>query len=128
MTPSLPESEEFVDLAKVKRVREAMQSDEVFRDLADTFKAMGDFTRTKLLFALGMEELCVGDLAALLGLSPSAVSHQLRLLRHLRLVRFRREGKVTYYALDDEHITNLMMEGFKHVSEYSGASEEGRSD
>ncbi len=128
MNSSLPESEEFVDLAKVKRVRKAMQSDDVFRDLADTFMAMGDATRTKLLFALGMEELCVGDLAALLGLSPSAVSHQLRLLRHLRLVRYRREGKVTYYALDDEHIDSLMSEGFKHVNESRTPSEDTGSE
>jgi len=110
-------SEEYVDGAKVERVLDAMESDEVFTDLADTFKAIGDYTRTKMLFALGMEELCVGDIASIVALSPSAVSHQLRLLRHLKLVRFRREGKVTYYALDDDHIRNLMIEGFKHVSE-----------
>jgi len=116
--------EEFVDSARVERVLGAMETDSVFQDLADTFKAIGDFTRTKILFALGMEELCVGDLAALVGLSPSGVSHQLRLLRHLKLVRFRREGKVTYYTLDDEHIRNLMIEGFKHVAEYHVTSGE----
>ena len=109
-----------MERTKLKKVKEAMESDSVFHDLADTFKAIGDFTRTKILFALGREELCVGDIAALVKLSPSAVSHQLRLLRHLKLVRFRREGKITYYELDDKHISNLMIEGFRHVSEQSG--------
>jgi len=106
-----------MDNKKVKKVRKDMESDTVFQDLADTFKAMGDPTRTKILFALGREELCVGDIAALVRLSHSAVSHQLRLLRHLKLVRCRRAGKAAYYALDDDHIRNLMMEGFRHVCE-----------
>jgi len=92
-----------------------MVTDSTFLSLAETFKAIGDPTRTRMLYVLGREELCVGDLAALLGMSPSAISHQLRLLRHLRLVRNRRHGKVTYYALDDRHIGNLMIEGLKHV-------------
>ena len=108
--------EEYVDQARVDRVRKAMMEEIVFQDLADTFKAIGDMTRTKMLYVLSREELCVGDLATLLGLSPSAISHQLRLLRHLKLVRHRREGKVTYYALDDYHIGNLLKEGKRHVT------------
>lgn len=108
--------EEYVDQVRVNRVRKAMLKEGVFGDLADTFKAIGDVTRTKMLYVLSREELCVGDLATLLGLSPSAISHQLRLLRHLKLVRHRREGKVTYYALDDDHIGNLLLEGIKHVT------------
>lgn len=107
---------EYVDRERVERVLKSMESDDVFSDLADTFKAIGDPTRTKILYVLGREELCVGDLANLLGISQSAVSHQLRMLRHLKLVRYRREGKVTYYALDDHHIANLFKEGLKHVS------------
>ena len=102
---------------KLKRVKSAMESDLTFMNLAETFKAMGDPTRAKMLFALSAEELCVGDIAELVGLSQSAVSHQLRLLRHLKLVRFRKEGKSSFYALDDDHIRNLMIEGFKHVTE-----------
>ena len=108
--------ETYVNEERVKRVRKKMVSDPLFHDLADTFKAIGDPTRTKVLYVLGREELCVGDLATLLKLSPSAISHQLRLLRHLKLVRHRREGKTAYYALDDEHIGNLMTEGLKHVA------------
>ena len=107
--------EEYVDRDRVDRVRKSMVSDEIFQDLADTFKAIGDLTRTRILFVLSREELCVGDLATLLGLSPSAISHQLRMLRHLKLVRHHRDGKVTYYALDDHHIANLFQEGLKHV-------------
>jgi len=106
-----------MDNKKVRKVRKDMESDSVFQYLADTFKAMGDPTRTKILFALGREELCVGDIATLVRLSHSAVSHQLRLLRNLKLVRCRRAGKTAYYALDDDHIRNLMMEGFRHVCE-----------
>lgn len=105
-----------IDCSKVKRVLRAMEPENSFQNLADTFKAIGDCTRTKILFALGKEELCVGDIACLADISSSAASHQLRVLRHLKLVKFRREGKITYYALDDDHIKNLMIEGFKHVA------------
>lgn len=108
--------ETYVDQERVDRVRKTLVSDDHFGDLANTFKAIGDLTRTKILYVLGREELCVGDLATLLGMTPSAISHQLRLLRHLKLVRHRREGKVTYYALDDNHIGNLLLEGLKHVT------------
>lgn len=105
----------YLDRDRVTRASRTMVAEGVFQDLAETFKAIGDTTRTKMLYVLRREELCVGDLAALLGMSPSAISHQLRLLRHLGLVRNRRHGKVTYYALDDEHIGNLMTEGLRHV-------------
>ncbi|HVP57333.1 MAG TPA: metalloregulator ArsR/SmtB family transcription factor [bacterium] len=105
----------YLDQDRVARVRGAMVGDAIVQGLAETFKAIGDPTRTKMLYVLGREELCVGDLAALLGMSPSAISHQLRVLRHLRLVRNRRHGRVTYYALDDMHIRNLMTEGLRHV-------------
>jgi DNA-binding transcriptional ArsR family regulator len=110
-----PGDRAYLNRDRVARVRRELVSERTFRDLAETFKAIGDTTRSKVLFVLGREELCVGDLAALLGMSPSAISHQLRLLRHLRLVRTRRHGKVTYYALDDEHIGHLMNEGLRHV-------------
>jgi ArsR family transcriptional regulator, lead/cadmium/zinc/bismuth-responsive transcriptional repressor len=85
--------------------------------LAETFKALGDPTRVRILDALSKSELCVCDLASLLGLSESAASHQLRLLRSLRLVRTRRAGRMVFYALDDDHIVRLLAQGLEHVRE-----------
>jgi DNA-binding transcriptional ArsR family regulator len=89
--------------------------------LAETFKVLGDQTRVRMLDALSHSELCVGDLAGLLGLSESAVSHQLRLLRSMRLVRSRRAGRMVIYMLDDDHILRLVRQGLDHVEESSGA-------
>jgi DNA-binding transcriptional ArsR family regulator len=108
---------EFVDEARVKRVKRAMKSAEATQLLAETFKALGEPTRVKIAFALSREELCVCDLANLLGASESAVSHSLRTLRQLKLVKFRREGKIAYYSLDDDHIRQLLDLGFEHVGE-----------
>ncbi|MBK6587789.1 MAG: winged helix-turn-helix transcriptional regulator [Pyrinomonadaceae bacterium] len=94
-----------------------MKTDAAFRLLADTFKALGDPTRIRIAFALSREELCVCDLANLLGVSQSVVSHSLRVLREMQLVKFRKEGKIAYYTLDDEHIEHLLDEGFRHVEE-----------
>lgn len=85
--------------------------------LAETFRALGDPTRVRMLDALSKAELCVCDIATLLGLTESAVSHQLRLLRSLRLVRSRRVGRMVFYALDDDHITRLFAQGLEHVAE-----------
>jgi ArsR family transcriptional regulator len=85
--------------------------------LAETFKVLGDTTRVRILDALSQSELCVCDLASLLGLSESAVSHQLRLLRGMRLVRARRDGRLVYYTLDDQHIVGLFEQGLEHVQE-----------
>ena len=86
-------------------------------DLAETFRTLGDPTRVRMLDALAHSELCVCDLAALIGLSESAVSHQLRLLRNLRLVKARREGRMVFYAIDDRHIITLFRQGLRHVQE-----------
>ena len=110
---------EFVDEGKVRRVRRAMMPAEAVQKLADTFKLLGDPTRIRIAFALSREELCVCDIANLLGVSQSAVSHSLRSLRQMKLVRFRKEGKIAYYALDDEHIARLLDDGFRHVEESS---------
>jgi ArsR family transcriptional regulator, lead/cadmium/zinc/bismuth-responsive transcriptional repressor len=107
----------FIDKVKVERVQAAMKSAEAVERLAETFKILGDPTRIKIAFALSKAELCVCDLANLLGISQSAVSHSLRALRQMKLVRFRREGKIAYYSLDDEHIEHLLSEGFRHVAE-----------
>jgi len=85
--------------------------------LADTFKVLGDATRVRILDALLRYELCVHDIARLLGLSESAVSHQLRLLRGMRVVRARRDGRLVFYALDDQHIVGLFEQGLEHVEE-----------
>ena len=108
---------QFVDEQKVENARSAMKSAETISLLAETFKILGDPTRIKIAFALSKEELCVCDIANLLKVSQSAVSHSLRTLRQMKLVKFRREGKIAYYTLDDEHIANLLDEGFRHVEE-----------
>ncbi|MEE9269537.1 MAG: metalloregulator ArsR/SmtB family transcription factor [Candidatus Krumholzibacteria bacterium] len=94
-----------------------MKPEAVFISVAEIFKALSDPTRVRILYALSVKELCVCDLANLLGKSSSSVSHQLRLLRHMKLVKYRRAGKVAYYSLDDEHIHNLFREGLKHAEE-----------
>jgi DNA-binding transcriptional ArsR family regulator len=88
--------------------------------LADTFKVLGDTTRVRILDVLSQTELCVQDLAGILGLTQSAVSHQLRLLRSSRLVRTRRDGRQIFYALDDDHIVGLFRQGLEHVEERVG--------
>ena len=108
---------QFVDEQKVENARRAMKTAEAVTTLAETFKILGDPTRIKIAFALSREELCVCDIANLLGVSQSAVSHSLRTLRQMKLVRFRKEGKIAYYTLDDDHIATLLDEGFRHVEE-----------
>jgi DNA-binding transcriptional ArsR family regulator len=107
----------FVDEKKVLAVKDAMKPEAVFVSLADTFKTLSDPTRVKILYALSLKELCVCDIANLLGKTSSAVSHQLRLLRSQKLVKFRKDGKIAYYSLDDEHIHHLFTEGLKHAEE-----------
>ena len=107
----------YVNEKKVNAVRKMMKPDEIIVDLAQTFKVLGDPTRTKIIFALSKEELCVCDIATLLGISQSATSHQLRVLRNMNLVRYRKNGRIAYYSLDDDHIKNLFDEGLRHVEE-----------
>ncbi|MFN2446286.1 MAG: ArsR/SmtB family transcription factor [Vicinamibacterales bacterium] len=102
---------------RVSELRRRLIDTDDVADLANTFRALGDPTRVRLLDAMSHSELCVCDLATLVGTSESAVSHQLRLLRTLRLVRSRREGRMVYYALDDRHITTLFKQGLRHVQE-----------
>ena len=110
-----------IDPARVGKLRQALVDGDAVAGLADTFRALGDPTRVRMLDALSHGELCVCDLAAVLGLTQSAVSHQLRLLKNLRLVRARREGRMVFYALDDLHIISLFKETLKHVQEEQGA-------
>ena len=103
--------------AKVAALKTTLLSDGSVSALAETFKLLGDATRVRILDALSRSELCVCDVARLLGLSESAVSHQLRLLRGLRLVRPRRDGRMIFYTLDDHHIVRLFAQGLEHVEE-----------
>jgi|SoiMetStandDraft_5_1073268.scaffolds.fasta_scaffold131147_1 ArsR family transcriptional regulator, lead/cadmium/zinc/bismuth-responsive transcriptional repressor len=108
-----------IDLTRVRKIRAALVQPDAVQGLADTFSALGDPTRVRILDALSHSELCVCDLAAVLRLSQSAVSHQLRLLRGMRLVRPRREGRVVFYALDDQHIMSIFKQTLQHVEESS---------
>lgn len=100
-----------------ENVSAGMPDDEALYELADLFRVFGDSTRIKILYALHDSELCVCDIAALLALSQSAVSHQLRVLKDSKLVRFRRDGKTVYYALDDDHVRSILSLGMEHVEE-----------
>jgi ArsR family transcriptional regulator len=111
--------------ARVAELRDALIGEDEVVDLAETFRTLGDPTRVRILDALSHGELCVCDLAALVRMSESAVSHQLRLLRSLRLVKPRREGRMVFYSLDDRHIISLFRQGLKHVQE--GNAVAGRS-
>ncbi|MGI6157411.1 MAG: ArsR/SmtB family transcription factor [Saccharofermentanales bacterium] len=100
----------------VKATMASMPDDSLLFDLADFFKVFGDSTRVRILYALHHNELCVCDLSAVLDMSQSAVSHQLRVLKAARLVRNRRDGKVVYYALDDDHVKALLDVGREHLA------------
>jgi ArsR family transcriptional regulator len=101
----------------VAAVRAALPDEVAMLDLADLFKMFADSTRVKIILALLHSELCVCDIAALLGMTTSAISHQLRLLRQTKLVKTRREGTVIFYSLDDEHVRNIVAQGLCHVKE-----------
>ena len=98
-------------------MRTAMPDEDAMLDVSELFKVLGDSTRTRILFTLLAAETCVCDLSELLGASVSAVSHQLRILRQARLVRYRRAGKTVYYSLADEHVRSLLSQGLEHVQE-----------
>ncbi|HRI04900.1 MAG TPA: metalloregulator ArsR/SmtB family transcription factor [Pyrinomonadaceae bacterium] len=108
---------EVVNAVAVDRAREQVKSEQAVALLAETFRVLGDSTRLRIILALKEVELCVCDLASVVNVSSSTVSHSLRVLRQMNLVRFRKEGKIAYYRLDDEHIAHLLDEGFTHVEE-----------
>ena len=99
----------------VNKVKEKLPKDEVLYDLAELFKVFGDSTRIKILCALFESEMCVYDLAATLNMTQSAISHQLRILKGAKLVKNRRDGKLMYYSLDDEHVKQIFDAGYKHI-------------
>lgn len=109
--------EKQVHQAAVEQVRALLPQDEVLYDLAELFKIFGDSTRVKILYALLERELCVCDIAKLMEVSQSAVSHQLRVLKGSKLVKFRREGKTVYYSLADQHVMSILSQGMEHILE-----------
>ncbi len=100
----------------INKVKKGMPPVKKLHDLADFFKVFGDATRIKIIYALLKEEMCVCDISMLLGMSQSAISHQLRTLRHARIVKFRKEGRTVYYSLDDEHVKNIFAQGLIHIN------------
>ncbi len=109
--------EKIVDYEAAEKIRETMPEDEYLYDLSELFRIFGDSTRIKILYSLFDTELCVGDIAAILSLSQSSVSHQLRILKDSKLVKFRREGKSIYYSLDDDHVRSILNLGMEHLEE-----------
>ena len=101
----------------VKKVKEHIPAERELNDLAEFFKVFGDVTRLKLLSVLFHSEMCVCDIAELLGMTQSAISHQLRALKNARLVKARREGKTVFYALADDHVKTIIDQGLEHVLE-----------
>ena len=101
----------------VETVRRQMPDEDDLYDLAELYKVFGDSTRIKILYVLFSAELCVYDIARLLGMTQSAVSHQLRILKNNKLVKFRREGKTVFYALDDDHVRSILKMGMEHLGD-----------
>lgn len=101
----------------VDQVVEVMPEEEQLLELAEFFKVFGDSTRIKILYVLSQSEMCVCDIATLLQMGQSAISHQLRVLKQMRLVKFRREGKTMFYSLADGHIQTILAQGMEHIEE-----------
>lgn len=101
----------------INKAKETIPDEEILYDLAELFKVFGDSTRIKIICALFQNEMCVCDIACLLNMSQSAVSHQLRVLKSARLVKNRRDGKVVYYSLADDHVKRIFDQGFNHIIE-----------
>ena len=109
--------EGIVDIEKVNKIKKIMPSDDLLFDIAEVFKVFGDTTRMKIISALLEAELCVGDIAEITNSTQSAISHQLRVLKQAKLVKFRKDGKIVYYSLDDDHISTLYEIAKKHIEE-----------
>ena len=101
----------------VKRVTKAMPDEDQLMDLADFFKVFADSTRIKILYVLSQAEMCVCDIANLLQMGQSAISHQLRVLKQMRLIKYRRDGKTVFYSLADSHIETILAQGMEHIEE-----------
>lgn len=117
MAAEFAEEMEIRDPETAQKVKASMPDEDHMYDLSELFRIFGDSSRIKILFSLFDAELCVSDMAAILNLSQSSVSHQLRVLKDAKLVKFRREGKVVYYSLDDEHVRTILSMGMEHIEE-----------
>ena len=111
-----PKTKVIIPSKSIEELSKILEDEKIF-DLAELFKVFGDTTRVKILCALYESEMCVCDLSILLNVTQSAISHQLRVLKSARLVKFRRSGKIVYYSLDDEHVMHIFDEGLKHIIE-----------
>ena len=107
----------YADYDEVCSLREQMSEEQELYELADLFKVFGDSTRIKILLVLYKGEMCVNDIAATLDMSQSSISHQLRILKQNRLVKFRKEGKIVFYSLADQHVFSIVEQGLEHVRE-----------
>ena len=101
----------------IEQVQEEMPEEEILYDLAELFKVFGDSTRIKILYVLFQSEMCVCDIAQLLNMSQSAISHQLRVLKQAQLVKYRREGKTVFYSLAVAHVNTILNQGLEHIEE-----------
>lgn len=101
----------------IKEITESMPDDDLLIDLSELFKVFGDSTRIKILTALSKGEMCVCDISTAVGMTDSAVSHQLKILKNAKLVGFRREGKTVFYSLADDHVTTILKMGLEHINE-----------
>ena len=110
-------NKEIINEKLATHVKNKMLSDDLLFDVAEVFKIFGDSTRIKIIYALKLSELCVSDLAFIANSSDSAISHQLRILKQAKLVKSRKEGKIVYYSLKDEHVIKLFEIGREHVEE-----------
>lgn len=109
--------EEVSNIELVNKVKNNLLSDEEIFDLAELFKVFGDSTRMKIINALMKQDLCVCDIALITNSTPSAISHQLRVLKQAKLVKYRKEGKSVIYSLDDEHVKEIFEKGREHIEE-----------
>ena len=111
------EEKTIINPEVVQAMRDKLMDERSIMRLVDLYKLFSDVTRLKILYLLSMSEMCVCDISAALDMNQSTISHQLKTLRNSRLIRYRREGKVVYYSLDDEHIGQVLLQGMLHVSE-----------
>ena len=116
-TPTSEKTGQVIDLVKVQQARRVLPDQKTLNGLSETFKVLSNPNRLKIIHTLAQQEMCVSDLAALLDSTDSAVSHQLRVLRTMRLVSYRKEGKMAFYTLDDQHVRQLYDAGLNHLKE-----------
>ncbi len=111
------QEQNIIRLDTVENVKKTLPEDDEIFELAELFKMFADSTRMKIICALKEQELCVGEIAFITNTTQSAISHQLRILKQSKLVKYRKEGKIVYYSLDDEHVIEILMKGREHIEE-----------